>query len=146
MSTAREIVALKGKEVVTIDADATVLDAARVMNERGVGGLVVTETDGTALVGIFTERDILKRVVATALLPGSVKVREVCTKAMITCLPETSMDECGAIMTNKRIRHLPVLDANGLQGLVSIGDVLAHRVKEQAATIQYLNSYMFDVR
>lgn len=146
MSTALEIVALKGKEVVTIDADASVLDAARLMNERGVGGLVVTEADGGTLVGIFTERDILKRVVARALPAGDVKVREVCTTAMITCLPETSMDECGAIMTNKRIRHLPILDSAGLQGLVSIGDVLAHRVKEQAATIQYLNSYMFDVR
>jgi CBS domain-containing protein len=95
---------------------------------------------------VFTERDILRRVVAAERDPSSTKVQEVMTTPVITCLPDTSVEECGAIMSGRRIRHLPVTDDRGLVGLVTSGDLLAFQVTEQIATIQFLNSYMFDVR
>ncbi len=98
------------------------------------------------LLGIFTERDILRRVVAAGLPPESTKVADVFTRDVVTCVPETSVDECGAIMSGRRVRHLPVVDARGLHGVVTIGDLLAHRVSEQETTIQHLNSYVFDMR
>ena len=145
MATVRDLIGRKGTDVISIAPDATVLDAAQLMNERGVGGVLVIGADGE-LLGIFTERDVLRRVVAVGRSPADTPVRDVLTADVVTCVPETSVDECGAIMTNRRIRHLPVVDDHGLHGLVSIGDVLAHRVNEQEATIRYLNSYMFGVR
>ena len=144
MPTARDLLARKRGEVISISPSDTALHAAQVMNQHGIGGLVVLEHG--ALRGVFTERDILRRVVAAGRDPAATAVREVMTSPVITCLPETSIDECGAIMSGKRIRHLPVTDDRGLVGLVTSGDLLAFQVAEQTATIQYLNSYMFDVR
>jgi CBS domain-containing protein len=146
MATVRELLARKGTDVISIGPTATALDAARIMNERGVGGLLVLG-DGGQLVGIFTERDILRRIVAAERPADDTPVSEVMTAAVTTCVPETSVEECGAIMTTRRIRHLPVVDAaGGLHGVVTSGDVLAYRVAEHEATIQYMNSYMFDLR
>jgi CBS domain-containing protein len=144
MPTVRDLLARKSGEVISIAPSDSALHAAQVMNQHGIGGLVVLE-QGT-LKGVFTERDILRRVVAAGRDPAVTKVREVMTTPVITCLPETSVEECGAIMSGKRIRHLPVTDDRGLVGLVTSGDVLAFQVAEHTATIQYLNSYMFDVR
>lgn len=144
MPTVRDLLARKSGEVISIAPSDSALHAAQVMNQHGIGGLVVMEHGG--LKGVFTERDILRRVVAAGKDPGSTKVSEVMTAPVITCLPETSVEECGAIMSGKRIRHLPVTDDRGLVGLVTSGDLLAFQVAEQSATIQYLNSYMFDVR
>ncbi len=144
MPTVRDLLARKRADVVSVAPTDTVLHAAQLMNRHGIGGLAVVE--GGALVGMFTERDILRRVVAAGLDPAATKVREVMTRPVITCLPETSVEECGAILSGKRIRHLPVTDGTALAGLVTSGDLLAFQVTEHAATIQYLNSYMFDVR
>ncbi len=144
MATVRDLLARKSGEVLSIAPSDTVLAAALVMNQHGIGGLVVL--DEGKLLGVFTERDILRRVVAAGRSPADTRVREVMTSPVITCLPETSIEECGAIMSGKRIRHLPVTDARGLIGLVTSGDLLAFQVAEHTATIQYLNSYMFDVR
>jgi len=114
------------------------------MGDGGFGAVLVM--DGTTLVGIFTERDTLRRVVAAERNPSTTLVSEVMTTSMITCIPETTVSECGAIMTRHRIRHLPVVDGTELLGIVSIGDLLAHRVREQEDTIRYLNDYMFNVR
>lgn len=145
MATVRELLARKGTEVVSIAPTASVLDAARLMNERGVGGVLVLDP-AQQLVGIFTERDILRRVVATGRDAAATLVGEVLTAPVITCLPDTSVEECSAIITTRRVRHLPVVDAGALLGVVTSGDILAHRVAEHEATIQYMNSYMFDVR
>lgn len=145
MATVRDLIGRKGTDVISLAPDATVLAAAQLMNERGVGAVLVVGSNGE-LLGIFTERDVLRRVVAVGRSPADTPVRDVLSADVVTCVPDTSVDECGAIMTNRRIRHLPVVDDHGLHGLVSIGDVLAHRVNEQEATIRYLNSYMFDVR
>lgn len=144
MATVRDLLARKSGEVISIAPSDTVLAAAQVMNQHSIGGLVVMD-DGT-LIGVFTERDILRRVVVAGRSPTDTPVRAVMTSPVITCLPETSVEECAAIMSGKRIRHLPVTDARGLVGLVTSGDLLAFQVAEQTATIQYLNSYMFDVR
>jgi CBS domain-containing protein len=145
MAVVRDLLARKGTDVVSIGPTASVLDAARLMNDRSVGGLVVVDEAG-ALLGIFTERDILRRVVAANLSPETTKVADVFTRDIVTCIPETSVDECGAIMSNRRVRHLPVVDARGLHGVITIGDLLAHRVSDQETTIQHLNSYVFDMR
>jgi CBS domain-containing protein len=144
MATVRDLLARKHGEVISIAPTDTVLRAAQAMNQHGIGGLVVL--DRGALVGVFTERDILRRVVAAERDPASTPVRDVMTAPVITCLPETSVEECGAILSGRRIRHLPVTDDRGLVGLVTSGDLLAFQVTEQIATIQFLNSYMFDVR
>ena len=144
MATVRDLLARKLGDVISISPSDTVLHAAQAMNQHGIGGLVVMERG--ALVGVFTERDILRRVVAAERDPATTKVQEVMTTPVVTCLPETSVEECGAILSGRRIRHLPVTDDRGLVGLVTSGDLLAFQVTEQIATIQFLNSYMFDVR
>ena len=144
MPTARETLDRKGHAIFSVSPNATAHEAARVMCENGIGAVLVL--DGDTLVGIFTERDALRRVVVPGHDPRTTPIQDVMTKAMVTCLPDTSLDECGAIMTTRRIRHLPVVDDKGLHGLVSIGDLLALRVSEQEETIKYLNDYMFQTR
>jgi CBS domain-containing protein len=145
MAVVRDLLARKGTDVVSIAPTATVLDAARLMNDRSVGGVLVVDSDNQ-LLGIFTERDILRRVVAADLPPATTKVSEVFTQAVVTCGPDTTVEECGALMSSRRVRHLPVIDARGLHGVVTIGDLLAHTVSEHETTIQHLNSYVFDMR
>jgi CBS domain-containing protein len=139
-----DILGRKGPDVVTIAADDAVLTAARLMNQSGIGGVVVVEDED--VVGIFTERDILRRVVAERRDPGTTLIRDVMTSPVITCRPEAKVEECTAIITEKRVRHIPVVDDGGLCGIVTSGDILALQVKEQADTIEYLNSYVFDIR
>ena len=145
MPVVRDLLARKGTDVVSIQPNATVLEAARLMNDRGVGGVVVVD-EANALLGIFTERDILRRVVAVGLPPETTKVADVFTRDIITCTPEMNVEEVGSLMTTRRVRHLPVVDAGGLHGVVTIGDLLAHRLSDQETTIQHLNSYVFDMR
>ena len=140
MPTVRDILSRKGNSVHTVTADTTVLDAARTMNERHVGALVVTR--GEKVVGIFTERDILNRVVAQQRDSAQTLVQDVMTSPIACCAPETTRAECRAVMKNRRIRHLPVVDDERLCGIVSIGDILEVEGAEQAETIQYLYEYM----
>jgi CBS domain-containing protein len=144
MSTARALLERKGHEIVSVGANVAVLEAAHIMADNGLGAVLVV--DGGRVLGIFTERDVLRRVVAVGADASATKVADVMTSSVVTCLPDTTIDECAAIMTTKRIRHLPVADDKGLHGLISIGDLLAHRVAEQEDTIKYLNSYMFYTR
>jgi len=144
MAIVRDILSKKGRDVVTLTGAATVLDASQLMTERGIGAVLVVD-DG-ALAGIFTERDVLRRVVAERRDPATTPLREVMTGSVLTCTPQTTFEECRAVMTARRIRHLPVIGADGLCGIVSIGDVLAFQMDEQQATIQQLNSYVFDLR
>jgi len=144
MATVKDILGRKGRDVVTIVADDSVLSAARLMNKRGIGGVVVLEDE--EVIGIFTERDILRRVVAERRDPTTTLIRDVMTTPVMTCKLEAKLEECTALMTDKRVRHIPVVDADGLCGIVTSGDILAYQVSEQADTIQYLNSYVFDLR
>lgn len=144
MATVQAVLARKGGDVFTIGIADSVLTAATLMNERGIGGLVVL--DGGRVAGMFTERDILRRVVAMRRDPASTPVREVMTSPVAFCRQETTLGECRAVMTEKRIRHLPVVDGKGVCGIVTIGDLMAHEVDDHEATIQYLNEYIFGVR
>jgi len=144
MPTVQDILARKGSDVISVKPGETVFNAAQLMSERGIGGLVVTE--GGRLVGIFTERDILRRVVAQRRDCAATKVAEVMTTPVTACSPETPVEECAAMMTGKRIRHLPVVTERGLAGMITIGDVLAFQVREQQATIDYMHHFMFDLR
>ncbi len=144
MATVQDILTHKGSEVVALPTDATVLEAARIMNAQGIGAVMVA--DQGVPVGIFTERDVLRRIVAEERDPAMVLLRDVMTTAVITCPPEMDLDQCAGIMLTRSIRHLPVVDASGLCGVVSSRDVLAYRTEEQQATIEYLNSYVFNLR
>ncbi|MEX0885963.1 MAG: CBS domain-containing protein [Phycisphaeraceae bacterium] len=142
MATVSRILAGKGARVHTIDVAASVLDAARRMNEQRIGGLVVTGPDGQ-VVGIVTERDVLRRLVAQRRDPGETPVGEIMTRDVICCQPQTPVDEARQLFMQKRIRHLPVLDEQGgLAGLISIGDINAHDLDGQQLEIRYLHEYI----
>lgn len=140
MSKIHDILRRKGTEVVTVSATASVLDAARVMNENHIGALVVTE--GEHIVGIVTERDVMNRVVTAQRDPGETVVGEVMTTPIAVCSPETSAAECRKTMRNRRIRHLPVVVDDHLVGMISIGDIIEDNNHEQEQTIRYLYDYM----
>jgi CBS domain-containing protein len=140
MPNAESLLGKKGREVATVDRTNSVLDAALEMNRRRIGAVVVR--DGDRVVGIFTERDILNRVVAAGLLPGGTPVGTVMTAPMAVCRRDTTLAECKSVMTQKRIRHLPVVEEGELYGIISIGDIMASEVADQQATIQYLHEYL----
>ena len=144
MPSALSILTKKGSEVATIGQDASVLKAAQLMNERHIGALVVTE--GDKAVGIFTERDILNRIVAAGLEPGETLVGKVMTSPMACCRRDTKLAECKSVMTTKRIRHLPVVEDGTLYGMISAGDILASECADQQATIEYLHEYLYGHR
>jgi CBS domain-containing protein len=114
------------------------------MNERGIGGLVVI--DGDRIIGMFTERDVLRRVVAEMRDPARTPVSDVMTAPVVTVRPEATIAECAGIVTTRRIRHLPVMEGDELRGLITSGDILAFQVREQQDTINYLHNYVHDVR
>jgi CBS domain-containing protein len=141
MPNVQAILDAKGNQVFNVAEDHTVLDAAHTMNKHRVGALVVTR--GEKVIGIFTERDILNRVVAAGRDPSRTAVREVMSTPVACCAPETTHDECRTVMRTQRIRHLPVVQSERLVGIISIGDVLAAVEARQGETIRYLHEYMY---
>jgi CBS domain-containing protein len=142
MAMVKDILAVKGSQVLSIGPNVTVLDAARLMNEHRVGSLVVIDQGRVA--GMFTERDVLRRVVGEQRDPAKTLVAEVMTVEVICCTPETALEEIGGAMKNRRIRHLPVVDDAGcLIGLVSIGDLNAQQASIQEQTIYLLETYLY---
>lgn len=144
MPNAQSILDKKGSDVATADRKTTVLDAAKTMNQRRIGAVVVT--DGDRVIGIFTERDILNRVVAAGKDPKTTPIGEVMTSPMACCRRDTSLVECKTVMSQKRIRHLPVVEDGKLYGMISAGDILAGEVADQQATIEYLHEYLYGRR
>ncbi len=142
MPTAQDILAKKTGEVAMIDQDATVMEAAKIMSDRRIGSLVVGSRD--KVVGIFTERDVLNRVVARHLDPSETIIKDVMTTPVACCQPTTKLAECRSVMTEKRIRHLPVVKDNMLMGMISSGDILALEYGEQQRTIEYLHEYLHE--
>ncbi len=140
MSSVADILRDKGGEVLTIGADATVYDAVERMVAADVGSLLVTEDGG--IVGIVTERDYLRRVALEGREERETPVREIMSAPVIVVAPETEVEECMALMTAKRIRHAPVADGDDVVGLVSIGDLVKHRSREQSFQIRYLTEYI----
>jgi CBS domain-containing protein len=135
-----EILEDKGGEVLKIDADATVFAAVERMVENNVGSLLVTE--GDEIAGIVTERDYLRRVTLEGREERETPVREIMSSPLIVVTPETTIDECMALMTDRRIRHLPVVEEGTVVGVVSIGDLVKFQSRQQTFEIQYLTQYI----
>ena len=142
MSDVRAILVEKGSQVISVSPSATVLEAALIMNEHKIGALVVCE--GGRVRGIFTERDVLRRVVAQRLDPVKAMVSEVMTREVVCCEEQTTIDEARTIFRDRKIRHLPVCTQDGLiKGMISIGDLNAHRLQGQETTIHFLQEYLY---
>ncbi len=141
MPKVSDLLKRKGSEVASVSESDSVLKAAHLMNDHKIGSVVVT--DGEKVVGIFTERDILVRVVAAEKDSAATKVGDVMTRPVAACCPHTDLEECKSVISSKRIRHLPVVDDGRLVGIVTSGDLLAQEAKEQAETIEYLYDYLY---
>jgi len=135
-----EILDEKGGDVFKIDGDASVFEAVQLMVEMNAGSLLVTE-DGE-ITGIVTERDYLRRVTLEGRTERETAVREIMSSPLIVASPETTVDECMALMTDRRIRHVPVVEEGKVVGLVSIGDLVKFKSKLQTFEIQYLTNYI----
>lgn len=144
MPNAQSILDKKGTEVATVKRSASVFEASTVMNDRHIGAVVVI--DGDRVVGIFTERDILRRIVAAGKAPLDTPVGTVMTSPMAVCRRDTRIAECKSVMANKRIRHLPVVEDGKLFGIISAGDILASECEDKQETIEYLQEYLYGHR
>lgn len=134
-----EILEEKGGEVLEIDGDSSVFEAVQLMVENNVGSLLVTERGEVA--GIVTERDYLRRVTLEGRTEEA-PVREIMSSPLVVATLETTVDECMAMMTDRRIRHIPVVEEEKVVGLVSIGDLVKFKSKLQSFEIQFLNDYI----
>ena len=140
MSQVSEILSDKGRNVLEIEAGATVREAVRAMVDANVGSLLVTSSGD--VVGIVTERDYLRRVALEGRTDDDTTVGEIMTAPLVVVGPDTSIDECMAVMTDRRIRHLPVVEDGKVVGLVSIGDLVKFKSRQQSFEIQYLTDYI----
>jgi len=140
MNRVKELLVAKAGEVLSIDAEATVYDAAKRMVDANVGSMLVS-VDGR-ISGIVTERDYLRRVTLEGREDKETPVREIMSSPLIVVSPETTVEECMALMTERRIRHLPVAKHGDIVGVVSIGDVVKFTSKQQSVQIQYLTEYI----
>jgi CBS domain-containing protein len=140
MSQVSEILDEKGHNVLKVDAEASVFEAVQRMVEANVGSLLVTEAG--EITGILTERDYLRSVAGAEHDDKDTPVRAIMSAPLIVVTPQTSVDECMAVMTNRRIRHLPVVDGGEVAGIVSIGDVVKFKSREQSFEIQFLQDYI----
>ena len=140
MKTVRQLLQAKGDTVYSIAPDARVYEALKLMAEKEVGALVVL-ADGT-LAGILSERDYARKVILHGKSSHDIPVREIMTANVVTVNPGQTVDQCMALMTSKRIRHLPVVEGDRLIGVLSIGDLVKEVIAEQEATIRQLESYI----
>ena len=140
MKTLKQLLEAKGREVYTIEPGARVFDALKLMADKGVGALIVTE--GGRIAGVISERDYARKVILLGKSSHELQVREIMTSRVITVHPGQSVEECMALMTEKRIRHLPVTEGERLIGVLSIGDLVKEVIAAQRQTIEQLESYI----
>jgi CBS domain-containing protein len=140
MKTVNEILLAKANKLLSISPDASVLDALKLMAEREVGALVVLE--GEKLAGIFSERDYARKVILHGKSSKDTPVSEIMTHKVVCVRPDQSVEDCMALMTDKRIRHLPVLQNEKVIGVISIGDVVKEVISEQRFVIEQLEHYI----
>ena len=141
MKTLRQILADKSGPLMSVSPDDPVFYALQVMSDANVGALLVL--DGEHLVGIFSERDYARKVILFGKASKDTPVRAIMTDKVLYVTPDRTIDECMAIMTDKHIRHLPVLDDEGkVLGIVSIGDVVKETICEQQFIIQQMAKYI----
>ena len=140
MKTVRELLEGKSKDIWSIAPDATVYQALSLMAERGIGAVLVVERE--RLVGIVSERDYARQVILKGKASKDTPVRDIMTTKLIHVAPEHTTDDCMAIMTTSRIRHLPVMVEDKLIGLLSIGDVVKAVISEKQSQIEQLEDYI----
>ena len=141
MKKIKQIIAAKGSDVAYIDPHANVVDAIRTMTEKNIGSMLVM--DKGKVVGMLTEQDFSQKVVLKGRLCEVVLVEEVMSSPVIAIAPNQNIEQAMAIMTDKRVRHLPVMQDDELIGLVSIGDLVKALIDEQQFTIQQLEHYVY---
>jgi CBS domain-containing protein len=140
MTIVKQILNTKGSQVYTVVPEATVFEALRLMAEANVGALVVTR-DGR-VIGIFSERDYARKIILQGKSSKETRVEEIMTADVITVRPDTSVTRCMEIMTERHIRHLPVLSGDQLAGVISIGDAVKSIITEQQNIIHHLEGYI----
>lgn len=140
MTTLQNLLDKKGHEVLSVHPDDTVFDAIKKMADNNVGAVVIV-ADGS-LLGIFTERQYARNVILKGRASPTTPTRDVMETEVICARPEQTVDECMAVMTDKRVRHLPVLDRKELVGIVSIGDLVKSKIADQEFTIERLVEYV----
>ena len=144
MTTVRQILQEKESKLWTIRPDLTVFEALKIMADNNIGALLVLVDN--KLVGIFTERDYARKVILQGKSSKETAVKEIMISKVIYVTPDQSVEECMALMTDKRLRHLPVLDQGELVGIISIGDVVKTIISDQEFTIQQLEKYITGAR
>jgi len=140
MSTIRQLLNQKGGKVCSIGPDATVFDAVAKMAQNDIGSLTVMDSE--ALIGIITERDYARNVVLKGKSSSTTAIWEIMDRRVITVRPEQSIEECMALMTERRVRHLPVVEGEKVIGIVSIGDLVKSIIGDQKFTIDQLHHYI----
>jgi len=140
VETVRSILKTKGNQVWSLSPDATVFDAIALMAEKGVGALVVVSQG--KLEGIISERDYARKVILKGHASKEMRVDQIMTRSVVTVTCEHTVAECMRIMTDHRVRHLPVVDGAKWEGMVSIGDIVRAIISLQADTIRHLSSYI----
>ena len=140
MAIVLQILKTKGNAVCSVSPDSMVIDALKLMAEKNIGAVIVTENN--KLVGIFSERDYARKVVLKDKASDSTHIREIMTSNVFTVKTSSSIDDCMKIMTDKNFRHLPVVDDGKLMGVISLGDAVRFVIEEQKDTIKNLESYI----
>lgn len=140
MFTVKHMLDEKGHDAFTISPEAKVIDALKLMADKGIGALVVVYKN--QVVGILSERDYARKVILKGKSSLDTPVKEIMTLQVYGVQPETTAEECMALMTQRRIRHLPVMDKGKLTGLVSIGDVVKSIISDQKVAIEHLQNYI----
>lgn len=140
MGTVRHLLQKKGNRVISISPNSTVYSALEMMVEQNVGALIVM--DGDRFAGMFTERDYARKVILKGKASRDTLVSEIMSEHPVVVTPDTTIDQCMALMTDKYIRHLPVMDKQQLVGLVSIGDIVKCMIDEQKCIIEDLEHYI----
>lgn len=140
MDTVRQLLQAKGQDVWSVTPDASVFEALTLMAAKDIGALLVLE--GEKLAGILSERDYARKVVLQGRSSRDTPVREIMTQKVFYVLPEQTIQACMSVMTEKHIRHLPVLEDNRVIGVVSIGDIVKSIISEQQFTIEQLERYI----
>lgn len=144
MNNVEQLLKVKGSQVWTISKESSVYDALEVMAEKKIGSLIVKDVED--VVGIFTERDHARKVGLLNKKPQEIRISEVMTPDLITVHPHQSVRECMAIMTEKRVRHLPVFENGKLIGIISIGDVVKDLIEELQFFVKQLENYITGLR
>ena len=140
MKLVQHLLDSKGNDVISIAPDRSVLDAIKLMAEKGIGSLVVM--DGDRLVGILSERDYARKVILKGRASDSTPVADIMTGEVLTTTATATIDQCMQIMTDRKCRHLPVLDGDRVIGVVSIGDLVQAIIADQKAEIEQLEHYI----